>query len=208
MAQFGCFSWLQAFAAVTFMHGDRLLVGAFLGTSEVAYYSICVQATQPIHGLLSSGLNFLFPNLSRRYEAADLYGSRSLYKKALWASIIAVIGITIPLMLLSKPILRLWMGSGIAQNAHGIFSILALAYGVLALNVVPHYALLALGQIRYVSMVNILGGTLSLFAAAALMPHLGLYGAALGRLLYGPAVSMNLFKSHECMSRTKVQAFQ
>jgi O-antigen/teichoic acid export membrane protein len=46
---FGCFSWLQAVAGCIFSQADRLLIGVVLGTSAVGYYSVCVQATQPIH---------------------------------------------------------------------------------------------------------------------------------------------------------------
>jgi len=66
---------------------------------------------------------------------------------------------------------------------------------------VPHYTLLGVGSVRYVSIVNILGGILSLGAAAVLIPPLGLTGAALGRLLYGPAVALNFFKIRTTLSR-------
>ncbi len=72
IATFGTFSWVQAISSVAFSHADRLFVGFFMGAPAVAYYGLCVQAAQPIHGLISSGLQFLFPHLSARLPVASL----------------------------------------------------------------------------------------------------------------------------------------
>ena len=67
---FGCFSWLQALAGCVFSYADRLLIGFMLGATSAAYYSVCVQAAQPIHGLIAAGLHFTFPHLSARMTGA------------------------------------------------------------------------------------------------------------------------------------------
>jgi O-antigen/teichoic acid export membrane protein len=71
---------------------------------------------------------------------------------------------------------------------------LIFAFIVLALNIVPHNVLLALGQVQFVSSVNIVGGVVSLLVAAALIPSIGLVGAAIGRLLYGPITILSLWR--------------
>ena len=194
---FGCFSWFQGLAAVAFMHADRLLVGAMLGTSEVAYYAICVQATQSVHGFTAAALNFIFPHMSSQYEAGSISSAKRAYRLAKRFNLLLCTGLSLPLILFAKPILTLWMGPAVAQQAFLPFSLLALAYGVLGITVVPHYTLLALGEVRFVSFVNVLAGILSLGAAALLMPSFGLVGAAIGRLLYGPVVSFNFLKARQ-----------
>jgi O-antigen/teichoic acid export membrane protein len=203
---FGCFSWLQALAAVVFSYADRFLVGAMLGTVPVAIYVLCVQATQPIHGLGAAAFNFLFPHISSRHEAGEIHAPRRVFRFALLSSIGFSLALALPLILLGKPILSLWMGAEFAQQGYVVLGILAVAYVLLAVNVVPHYTLLALGSVRYVSIVNVLGGILSLAATAMLIPRLGLTGAALGRLLYGPAVALNFFKVRTTLSRTESPA--
>jgi O-antigen/teichoic acid export membrane protein len=107
-----------------------------------------------------------------------------------------------PLIFFGKRLLGLWMGADFANQAHVVLAVLAIAFMILALNIVPHNALLALRHVRFVSTVNILGGILSLFVAAALIPFLGLPGAAIGRLLYGPAVTFNFLKIRSEFSRS------
>jgi O-antigen/teichoic acid export membrane protein len=87
------------------------------------------------------------------------------------------------------------------MQAYVTVAVLAAAYAILAANVVPHNALLGLGNVRFVSTVNILGGVLSLVAATSLIPVFGILGAAIGRLLYGPAIALNFLKIRSAFSR-------
>lgn len=191
---FGLFSWLQALASVVFNHADRFLIGAFLGTSAVGVYAICVQGAQPVHGLAAAGLNFLFPHISSRHESGGVLASHRAFRAALWFNIAIAGALCVPLMVLSKPILAAWMGPAFANSAATLLALVALSWGILAINVVPHYTLLALGEVKFVSAVNVLGGGLSLVAAALLIPRFGILGAAAARVFYGLAVSSNFVK--------------
>ncbi len=194
VSAFGCFSWLQALAGVAFNYADRFLVAAMLGTGPVAIYVLCVQAAQPIHGLTSAAFNFVFPHVSSRHEAGDVLGSRRVFRLALLSCAALSISLAVPLILFGKPLLTLWMGAEFANRAHVVLALLATAYLMLAINIVPHYVLMALGSIRFVSIVNIVGGCFSLLALVLLVPSMGLLGAAVGRLFYAPAVTLNFLK--------------
>src|SRR6266849_5894746 len=79
---FGLYTWMQSVAGMIFTQGDRLLIGGFMGTTAVAYYTICVQVAQPVHGLAASAFNFLFPHLSARHSAGDTQGVRRVFRLA------------------------------------------------------------------------------------------------------------------------------
>ena len=191
---FGCFSWLQALAAVVFSYADRFLVAAMLGTAPLAIYVLCVQVAQPIHGLSSAAFNFVFPHISSRHEAGEIHGPRRVFRLTLLSSVGLCLALAAPLILFGKRLLTLWMGVEFARQAHVVLAILVMAHLILAINIVPHYTLLAFGKVRFVSVVNILGGIFSLVGVALFVPPLGLVGAAIGRLLYGPAVALNFIK--------------
>jgi O-antigen/teichoic acid export membrane protein len=181
---FGCFSWLQALAGVVFSYADRFLVAAMLGTAPVAIYVLCVQATQPIHGLAAAAFNFVFPHISSRHEAGEIHGPHRVFRLALLTSLLLSLALGLPLIVLSKPILTLWMGKQVADDGHLVLALLAVAYIVMALNVVPHYALLAFGRVRLISGLNLSAGILLTLLMAFLVPTFGLTGAALGRIAY------------------------
>ncbi len=183
---FACFSSVQGLSGVAFNQADRLIIGALLGPLEVGYYSVCAQATQPIHGIVASGLHFLFPHLSARSNSTARSGFRRIVVSALWCNVAAVTLLSVPMVLFSKGLLSAWMGSSFAGHTSSLLALLALASGFLALNVTPHYALLALGHVRYVTAINLVAGVAMLVTMALLVPRFGLAGAAFGRLVYGP----------------------
>lgn len=194
VVRFGCFSWLQSLAGVSFSYADRFLVAAMLGTEQLGIYVLCVQAAQTIHGLSAAAFNFVFPHISSRYTGGNQQESGRVLRVSMLGSLGLSLGMALVLIVFGKVVLSVWMGAAFAAHAYSVLAILALAYFTLALNVVPHYTLLALGQVRFVSAVNIAGGVASLLAASALIPFFGVVGAALGRLLYGPTTALSFWR--------------
>jgi O-antigen/teichoic acid export membrane protein len=202
---FGSYSWLQALSGLAFNQGDRLIIGAALGTSQLAVYSICVQVAQPIHGLLAAGLNVLFPWVSARHsgEHGGRYGNvlRSVVLANIFGSAILVTALTV----ISKPLLEFWMGPGFASQGRAVLNVLAIGFGLIAINVAPHYILLAIGQVRYLTALNIAAGAISFLTMLMLVPTLGVMGAAIGRLVYGPMTWVMFARIRPLLSIEKEQ---
>jgi O-antigen/teichoic acid export membrane protein len=182
--RFGCYSWLQALAAVVFGYADRFIVAAMLGTTPVAIYALSIQVTQPIHSLGAAMFNFVFPHVSARHEAGDHRGSRRVFRVALIANISLAFCLSLPFVVMPKLLLRVWMGAEVAEKGWAVLEILALSFAILAINVVPHYTLLALGRVRLIAALNIVSGVMLTAIMTVLILALGLPGAALGRLTY------------------------
>ena len=191
---FGCYSWVQNAAGVAFSQSDRLLIAAMLGTTPLAYYTLCVQIAQQVHGLATGAFGFLFPHISARQESGKSLAVRRVFRLAVLVNVAFAVALALPLVIFGRKILALWMGSAFAAHAHVVLAVLAIAFCALSVNVAPHFTLLGLGKVRFVSLMNVFGGVLSLGAAALLIPPFGLLGAAAGRLFYGPAISMNFVK--------------
>jgi O-antigen/teichoic acid export membrane protein len=183
---FGAVSWLLGLSGMAFNQLDRLIVGVFLGPVEVGYYSVCAQATQPIHGVVASGLHFLFPHLSTRLTTEEPAAVRQSIKQALAWNLVLACVLSAPLTFFSRPFLTLWMGRGFAAHSWPVLALLSVAAGLLALNVTLHYSLLALGYIRHVALLNLIAGGAMLALMALMVPRVGVAGAALGRIVYGP----------------------
>ena len=183
---FGATSWLLGLSGMIFNQLDRLIVGLFLGPVEVGYYSVCAQAAQPIHGVVSSGLHFLFPNLSTRVANGEPASIRKAIRRALGWNLLFVLLLSTPLIFFSRGFLTLWMGKAFAAHAWLTLALLSVASGLLALNVTLHYSLLAMGDIRYVAVLNLVAGAAMLGIMMLLVPRFGIVGAALGRIVYGP----------------------
>jgi O-antigen/teichoic acid export membrane protein len=188
--RFGCYSWLQALAGVVFTYADRFLIAAMLGTAPLAIYVLCVQAAQPIHGLAAAAFNFVFPHISSRQEAGEIAGPRRVFRLASLISLALSLVLALPLIVFGKPLLTFWMGKQVAGEGRLALALLAVAYALMALNVVPHYTLLAFGRVRFIAGLNFGSGILLVLLMAVLVPAFGLVGAALGRIAYSLFLSV------------------
>ncbi len=202
---FGVYSWIQGAASVAFSQADRLLIAMMLGTGSLTYYTLCVQVAQQIHGLAAAAFSFLFPHISANHEAGNKRGVRNAFRLAVLLNVGLSLALTAPLVLLGRRILTMWMGAEFAAHSYPVLIILAVGFCALSLNVVPHFTLLGLGKVRFLSVTNLTGGFISLLGAALLIPPFGLIGAAASRLLYGPAISVNYWKVGKSLSSQELE---
>jgi O-antigen/teichoic acid export membrane protein len=186
IAAFGTFSWLQAISGVVFSHADRFVVGFFMGAPAVAYYSLCVQAAQPVHGLVSAGLHFLFPHLSTRLPHASRAEIRRKLTMAFGINAALIAALALPLVVVGNRIISAWIGPAFARQPPLIFPTIVCSFAFLGINVTAHYALLAVGQVKIVTYLNLSAGIVMFLGMAILIPRYGLQGAASARLIYGP----------------------
>jgi O-antigen/teichoic acid export membrane protein len=207
IAAFGSFSWLQAISGIAFSHGDRLFVGFFMGAPAVAYYGLCVQAAQPIHGLISSGMHFLFPHLSARYPIVPLSEIQRKIILAFKINGLLVLGLSLPLLVLGSRFLTWWVGTAFGQQPLLIFPTIVCGFALLGMNVTSHYALLAVGHVRIVTYLNLFAGVAMLLTMAMLIPRHGLQGAALARLIYGPLTCLAYFHLYKIIWRPEAHTF-
>lgn len=182
---FGIFSWIQAVSGVIFSQSDRLILGVSFGATAVTAYALCVQMAQPIYGIAASGLHFLFPYLSCRQATTPLPLLKKTILMAFTINLLLVSGETIAVLLLGRPILRIWVGEEIARSASAILAPVVWSFALLGLNVTAYYTMLAVGRVRVVTWLNFAGGAAMLLMMALLLPRAGIYGIAMARLCYG-----------------------
>jgi O-antigen/teichoic acid export membrane protein len=182
---FGAFSWVIAVSGVVFTQADRLILGVSLGAATVTAYALCVQLAQPIYGFALSGLHFLFPYLAARNSESHPAKLRKPILIACAVNLLLVLAGTIAVMTLGQPLLRVWVGPAIAQSAAEILTPIAWSFALLGLNVTAYYGLLALGQVRIVTLLNLAGGATMLGLMIWLLPRQGIRGVATARSCYG-----------------------
>jgi O-antigen/teichoic acid export membrane protein len=161
------------------------MVAALLGTGPLAFFVLCNQLTQPIPALLAAGFNFTFPNFSARSASGQIRECRDSYRTAMLVSAVVVTAIGLPMILLARQILTLWLGPTIATKCEGLLVLMIIGNGLLALSVVPQYTALALGKARALVWINLAAGVVSLTGGYLLIRHIGLLGGGFVRLLAG-----------------------
>ena len=182
---FGTFSWLQAVSSVIFSQADRLILGVSLGAAAVTSYALCVQLAQPIYGIAAAGLHFLFPYLSARQAVAQPGVLKKSISTAFAANLLFVAVSAAMILFFGRPLLNAWVGHAIAESSSVVLAPIVWSFALLGLGVTAYYSLLALGRVRIVTGLNLLGGATMLVQMAWLLPRTGIHGVAVARLVYG-----------------------
>jgi O-antigen/teichoic acid export membrane protein len=108
----------------------------------------------------------------------------------------------LPVIVFGRHVLTMWIGTAFGQQPPLMFPMIVCSFALLGMNVTAHYALLAVGQIRAVTFLNLLAGIVMLLVMALLIPKYGLQGAALARLAYGPITCLAYFQLYSVIWRT------
>jgi O-antigen/teichoic acid export membrane protein len=183
---FGIFAWIQAVSGVLFGQVDRLITGVYFGAAAVTSYALCVQMAQPIYGIAASGLHFLFPHLSARRADGATESLRRTILFAFGANLLMVsISATI-LLVFGARLLTLWTGEPVAQAGRSVLPLIVCSTAAQGLGVAGSYAMLALGRVRLVTLLNLAGGAAMMLSTPWLLPNYGIHGMAISRLFYGP----------------------
>jgi len=191
--RFGAFTWMKSTLGVVLAHGDRLMIAALLGTGPLAFYTVCNQLTQPIHAVIASGFNFLFPNLSARTAAGRWEDAARLYRGAALVSATLVLGMVSVMFVGARTILKLWVGAAYVQQYHMLLVIMIIGNGLLAISIVPHYALLALGRSQALALITFVAGAASLGCGYILIRQFGVVGGGAAKILAG-IMFLSLFR--------------
>jgi O-antigen/teichoic acid export membrane protein len=181
---FAKWGWLQGVGGMLFGVADRMLVGSLLGASSLTYYSIASQLAMQIHAVSAAGLSVIFPKVSRKLESSGHFSLWRVTKLTMAGNLLLSSLLALVLLLLGPTILRSWIGAASAAPTAQILPWLALAYWVLALNVVPYYILLGMGRMRFVGLTVLSCGIIAVTTMYFAITHEGLRGAPAGRGIY------------------------
>lgn len=192
VSSFGTFTWLKSTLGVLISHGDRLLVAGLLGTAPLAFYSLCNQITQSIPALTGAASSFVFPNFSAKVAAGRWFEVKRDYHSATLLAGVVIAAVSAGIVVIAKPVLRLWLGPAVAAGYHELLIAMAIGNGLLAVSVIPHYAALAFGRARALVLVNLAAGLLSLGSGYFLIRFFGVMGAGFGKIIAG-AVFLSVF---------------
>jgi O-antigen/teichoic acid export membrane protein len=189
---FGIFSWLQAVSGVVFTQVDRLMLGVSLGATAVTAYVLCVQMAQPIYGIAAAGLHFLFPHLAGLQTTAKSSVLKEAVVSALAFNVAFVAVAATTVLLFGHAVLYKWVGASIAEKSVKIFAPIVWGFALMGLNVTGYYSMLALGRVRTVTMLGVVGGATMVSLMVLLLPNMGIMGLVVARLSYG-AISLFVY---------------
>jgi O-antigen/teichoic acid export membrane protein len=169
---------------------DNVVIGAVLGTSAVAVYSVALRVADCQRQLCNQFNGFLFP-VAVRYGAGGRADKlESLLIEGTRIALIMVTGVTICVIGFGRPLIARWMGPGFEAGIVPLY-VLAVAGLVLVGQGPLGSILLATGRHRLVAYVSLGEALANLVLSVMLVRRFGLLGVAVGTAV--PVVIADLF---------------
>jgi O-antigen/teichoic acid export membrane protein len=194
---FSFWIFLTSTGFTVFATADTILIGYFLTNADVGIYRVAYQLSTAAL-FTSIALNtVLFPTMSRWSSEGD-YGSVSTaLSRAFSFSLLLAVPVIIGGILLSRPLLYYLYGSDFSSGANTLVILLLLQLSIIFANL-QTTCLSALDQPKKSFMTTSLAAGLNIVLNVALIPFLGILGAALATLL---SVSLNAILARRYLGR-------
>ena len=176
------------------LHGDKLLLSAFLGLSAVAYYDLGSKVAALMRGLPLLLISATMPAASALEATGDrprlwrfyLTGTRMLVFAATPLLVLTVAG--------ARPILLAWTGVD-APEARLAVWVLAIGYYLNLVSGMANSVAVGIGKPELEMRRSVLAGSSNLALSAALIPLVGFAGAPVGTALALAAGSWYLIRA-------------
>ncbi len=179
---FGAFSLLVMISTTTQFQLDRILIGTYSGSAQVAYYAVPASIAFRIHGFVANIMGVVFPLCSELHATGQKLKLRELYLKASKYAFIVAISITTPLVVLSGQVMKYWMGNEYALKGSLVLILLTISSFFVSLSIIPALLLDGIGKPRVNAFFSVLSALLNILLCILLIPRYGVTGAALANL--------------------------
>jgi O-antigen/teichoic acid export membrane protein len=171
---------------------DRLLIGARSGMEAVAFYATPFEAITKLWILPGVVVRVLFPAFAASH-VSDRTRTAQLFDRAVRATLLAVLPVTLAVVMLAEDGLYLWLGAEFARRSTRVLQFLAVGVFVNCLGQVAFALVQAVGRPDLTARFHLAELPLYLAGAWVLISWYGINGAALAWTLRVFADAVVLF---------------
>lgn len=180
---FSAWSFLSRFAALSYAHADKLIVGALCGVTALAYFTVAATLANRVLGLTYRLSGVLFPAASALAAGGELARLDRLYLKATRYVVFLNAAMLVLVALFARQILLVWMDAQFARHGALVLALMALSQFVDSLTSLPSLVNDGMGHPRVSGVFAVAragAGTLLVYCGVA---GWGIDGAACGHLM-------------------------
>lgn len=134
---------------------DKVTISKLLSLENLGYYTLAVSLSQGLIILVNPVAAALLPRFTAHFSNSEYSEARSLFLKSSLIVSIIIFSVLMTLSFFAKEIIWVWTGKlDLAEKSFQLIPIVALAYTMFALQVLPYNIAIANG---YTKLNNILG---------------------------------------------------
>lgn len=179
---FGGWVMISNIAAPIFGYFERFLIASVLSVGVLTYYAVPFELISKVVIVPSSIATTLFPFFSRHGEQ-NRHIVSDITSRTLKYLLLIMTPFTATFLFFSHDILRLWMGTGFADESAGVMQVLAIAFFFNAFAYIPYTTVQALGRPHLKAILDLAGLPLYFGYCWLLLRGIGIEGAAIAKAL-------------------------
>jgi len=162
---------------------DRYVIGIFLGTAFVGYYSPGYTLGNMITMFIAPLVFMLPPVLSKYYDENNIKEVKTILKYSLKYFLLLAIPSAFGLSLLSKPLLTILSTPGIASRGYLVTPFVALSALLFGIYIVIAQIIVLEKKTKITGTIWVIAAILNLGLNLIFIPYIGILGAAITTLL-------------------------
>ncbi len=187
---FGAVFFVMTIAENLRFQSDAIVIGAFLSSTAITYYSIGSKLAEYPTSIVNS-LTHVFTPMTSHYEASgDQEGLRRVFIAGNRACALVIFPLCALLIVLGKPIITVWVGAKYLSS-YPVLLVLMVSKTLFLAQSSSTRMLVGLGRLRLLTLVIALDGAANLVLSIVLLRHWGIIGVALGTAI--PLACTSLF---------------
>lgn len=181
MLKFGFPIYINSILSFIFSRADTFLIGALLGSAEIALYEIARKIPESLEMMADAFRQVYFPFISKLFSSGEIpKGTRMLNHSIRLVTFLGMFGTLISIMF-GKEIITFVFSEKYLASAP-IFGILMILLTFTIVNMITGYSLVAVGGSNKIPFIESIHTMLSFSGYLILIPILNLAGAALANL--------------------------
>jgi len=180
---FSAYSFLSRFAALSYAHADKLIIGALVGVTGLAYFTVAATLANRVLGLTFRLSGVFFPAASMLAAGGELARLDHAYLKATRYVVYLNAAMLVLLAVFAEPLLRYWMNPDFAASGATVLAVMALAQFVDSLTSLPSLVNDGTGHPHVSGLFAVARALAGLVIVYLGVAGWGIAGAAWGHLL-------------------------
>jgi O-antigen/teichoic acid export membrane protein len=180
---YSSYTFLITIAVQLVYQTDNLVVGAFVSTAAVTFYSIANSLCRYVSQVISSMSSTFTPAASSYEATGDTASLLMLYKNGTRAMMLVSLPITITLILRGSSFIGLWMGPQYSHISGIVLIILSVPLFFFFANQTPAAIAFGIEKHKTMALWAIGEGIANLSLSIILVHWYGIYGVAIGTLV-------------------------
>lgn len=182
LLRFSGWTFLSRFAALSYAHADKLVIGALVGVAGLAYFTVAATLANRVLGLSFRLSAVAFPAASALAARGELARLDAVYLKATRYVAYLNAAILVLLTVFAHRILGYWMDAAFARHGAAILALMALSQFVDSLTSLPSLVNDGMGHPRVSGLFAVVRALAGLGMVYAGVAGWGILGAAWGHL--------------------------